>query len=152
MKKALLIIDVQFAAIKEHTRALPEKIEKLQAHYSRIFVSRFVNAGSPLIKIMDWPGYDNEELAFSPAPQAVVFEKNIYSSFLPAMSDFDEIHLCGFDTDACVYKTALDLVEHGIRPLVLADYCGSASENIHRAGIELLKRNIGEENIFFGRF
>lgn len=68
------------------------------------------------------------------------------------MSDFDEIHLCGFDTDACVYKTALDLVEYGIRPLVLADYCGSASENIHRTGLELLKRNIGEQNIFFGRF
>ena len=63
------------------------------------------------------------------------------------MKKFTEIHLCGFDTDACVYKTALDLIEHGIRPIVLKDFCFSANKNFHKIGLKLLARNIGKENI-----
>lgn len=145
MKKALLIIDVQVSSVQDGK--IIRGIEALQTEYDFIFASRFVNKASPLIPILDWPGYDNDALAFTPAPGAVVFQKNIYSSYLEEMKNFDEIHLCGFDTDACVYKTAMDLVENGIRPVVLSRFCGSCDERFHQAGLELLKRNIGAHNV-----
>lgn len=145
MKKALLIIDVQVSCVQE--KEMARKIEALQAAYDFVLVSQFVNKDSPLISLLDWPGYADDSLAFTPAPGAVVFQKNIYSSYLEEMKDFDEIHLCGFDTDACVYKTALDLVENGVRPVVLSAFCGSCDERFHQAGLELLKRNIGAHNV-----
>ena len=145
MPAALLIIDVQKTSCKDN--GIAEAIEKLQYDYEHVFISRFVNNGSPLIPLMQWPGYDNDDLAFTPAPHAKIFDKNIYTSFIEDLSAFNEIYLCGYDTDACVYKTALDLIEHNIRPIVLTRLCGSENEHFHEIGLELLKRNIGERNL-----
>ena len=100
-----------------------------------------------MLKLINWQGYDDESLAFKPVKNAIIFNKKGYSSYLPKMKEFSEIHLCGFDTDACVYKTALDLIEHGIRPIVLKDFCFSANKTCHKMGLELLTRNIGKDNI-----
>lgn len=145
MSTALLIIDVQKASCKDDDIA--EAIEKLQYDYEHVFASRFVNQDSPLISLMQWTGYADEELAFTPAPHTKVFNKNIYSSFIEDLTVFDEVHLCGYDTDACVYKTALDLIEHNIRPVVLTRLCGSENERFHKIGLELLTRNIGKNNL-----
>lgn len=145
MKKALLIIDVQVSAVTNP--AVAKEIEKLQYDYDEVFVSLFKNAGSPLLKILRWEGYENEAPAFIPKESAVIFNKTGYSSFLPEMKKFDEIYLCGFDTDACIYKTAMDLIENNIRPVILKDYCFSADKKFHEMGLELLERNIGKHNI-----
>lgn len=145
MKKALLIIDAQKAAVVKPE--IVRNIEKLQYEYDAVYASMFTNTGSPLLGIMDWAGYDDETLAFEPKKDAIVFTKTGYTSYLPEMKAFDEIHLCGFDTDACVYKTALDLIETGIRPIVLKDYCYSANQELHDMGLKLLERNIGKKNV-----
>lgn len=145
MKKALLIIDVQISAVTKPEIA--EKIEKLQSQYNYIFVSKFINKNSPVLTILNWSGYDNEDLAFTPCENAVIFTKGGYSSYLPEMKNFDEVHICGFDTDACIYKTAMDLIENNIRPIILKDYCFSENQQFHDMGIRLLERNIGKQNI-----
>lgn len=145
MKKALLIIDAQKAAVVKPE--IVQNIEKLQYEYDVVYVSKFTNTGSPLLGIMDWAGYDDETLAFEPKKEAIVFTKTGYTSYLPEMKAFDEIHLCGFDTEACVYKTALDLVEVGVRPIVLKDYCYSSDEQMHAIGLKILEKNIGKKNI-----
>ncbi len=145
MKKALLIIDVQKSAVGRSK--LPQKIEKLQNQYEHIFISQFQNKESPLLKLMNWTGYNDETLAFKPVAKAFIFKKKGYSSYHSKMKDFDEIHLCGFDTDACIYKTALDLIEKGIRPIVLKNYCFSENKTFHKMGLKLLTRNIGKHNI-----
>ncbi len=145
MKKALLIIDVQISAVTKPEIA--EKIEKLQSQYNYIFVSKFINKNSPVLTILNWTGYDNEDLAFTPCENAVIFTKSGYSSYLPEMKNFDEVHICGFDTDACIYKTAMDLIENNIRPIILKDYCFSENQQFHDMGIRLLERNIGKQNI-----
>ena len=145
MKKALLIIDAQKAAVVKPE--IVRNIEKLQYEYDVVYVSRFTNTGSPLPGIMDWAGYDDETLAFAPKKDAIVFTKTGYTSYLPEMKAFDEIHLCGFDTEACVYKTALDLVEVGVRPVVLQDYCYSSDEQMHAMGLKILEKNIGKKNV-----
>lgn len=145
VKRALLIIDVQKSAVGNSD--IPQRIELLQNEYEHIFISKFTNEKSPLLRFVDFDGYADTGLAFKPVSKSVIFEKNIYSSFLPEMKEFDEVHLCGFDTDACVYKTAMDLIENGIRPVVLSEYCGSETDEYHQAGMLLLKRNIGDKNI-----
>ena len=145
MKKALLIIDAQKAAVVKPE--IVRSIEKLQYEYDVVYVSKFTNTGSPLLKIMDWTGYDDETLAFTPKKEAIIFIKTGYTSYLPEMKAFDEIHLCGFDTEACVYKTAMDLVEIGVRPVVLKDYCYSSDEQMHTIGIKILEKNIGKKNV-----
>jgi hypothetical protein len=62
MKKALLIIDAQKSAVIKPEIAL--NIEKLQYEYDVVYVSKYTNTGSPLLKILDWSGYDNEALVF----------------------------------------------------------------------------------------
>ena len=145
MKKALLIIDVQKSAVVKPEIA--QNIEKLQYEYDVVFVSKFTNHNSPLLKLLNWSGYGDETLAFRPKDNAIIFTKTGYSSYLEEMKQFDEIHLCGFDTDACVYKTAMDLAEVGVRPVILKDYCFSANQEFHDIGLKLLERNIGAMNI-----
>ena len=145
MSTALLIIDVQKASCTDSNIAAA--IEKLQYDYKNVFISRFVNEASPLLPLLQWSGYDNEDLAFAPAPHAKMFDKNVYSSFTEDLEVFNEVHLCGYDTDACVYKTAMDLIEHRIRPVILTHLCGSENEHFHQVGLELLRRNIGINNL-----
>ncbi|MBP5160439.1 MAG: cysteine hydrolase [Alphaproteobacteria bacterium] len=144
-KVALLIIDVQKDPARKSK--LPEKIAALQAKYKHIFVSQFQNKKSPILKLVKWAGYQDDNLAFTPAPHAVVFRKTGYSAYLLEMSAFDEIHLCGCYTDCCIYKTAMDLIEKGIRPVVLKDYCFSRNKRCHNMGLQLLAHNIGTRNI-----
>lgn len=145
MKTALLIIDLQ-----KSTRPAPDivaAIEQLQYQYEFVYASRFVNAASPLIKFDVFDGYDDESLAFTPAEHVKIFAKNIYSSFIPEMRAFERIDLCGYDTDACVYKTAMDLIENGVRPRVLTRLCGSENAEFHELGLKALARNIGDANL-----
>lgn len=145
MKKALLIIDAQKSAVIKPNIA--QNIEKLQYEYDVVYVSKYTNTGSPLLKILDWSGYDDEMLVLKPKENAIIFTKTGYSAYLPEMTAFDEIHLCGFDTEACVYKTAMDLIEHDIRPIVLKDYCYSTDDEMHAMGLKILEKNIGAQNI-----
>jgi len=144
-KVALLIIDVQKSAVGKSS--LPKKIEAFQNQYKYVFVSLFQNHNSPLLKILKWSGYTDESLTFKPLQNAVVFHKSGYSSYLPEMKDFTEVHLCGFDTDACIYKTAMDLIENGVRPIILKDLCFSENKTFHEMGLKLLERNVGKHNI-----
>lgn len=145
MTIALLIIDVQKSAVTKPEIA--QCIEKLQYKYDVVYVSKYTNTGSPLLKLLDWSGYDDETLAFKPKKEAIVFTKTGYSSYLPEMNKFDEIHICGFDTEACIYKTAMDLIENNIRPVVLKDYCYSSDEQMHEIGLRVLEKNIGQKNV-----
>ncbi len=145
MRKALLIIDVQKSSVKKPE--IVKAIEDLQKEYDNVFISRFTNDKSPVLPMLDWTGYEDESLAFVPVDWAVIFDKNVYSSFIPKLKEFNEVHLCGYDTDACIYKTAMDLIENNIRPVVLSLYCDSENDHYHKMGIELIKRNIGIKNI-----
>lgn len=145
MMKVLLIINVQKSAVTKPE--LIKQIEKLQYEYDVVYVSKFLSAGSPLLEFLDWSGYDDENLAFVPRNDAVIYNKSGYTAFIDEMKKFTEIHICGFDTDACIYKTAMDLMENDIRPIILKDYCFSANQELHDAGIQLLTRNIGAKNI-----
>ena len=83
-----------------------------------------------------------------------VFDKKIYTAVNNELknyiqeNDISEIYLCGFDTDACVQKTAIDLFEQNYDVYVLKDYCMShAGKEIHDLYITNLARLIGKDRI-----
>jgi nicotinamidase-related amidase len=145
VKQALLIIDAQKSAVIK--LPIAQAIDKLQYEYDTVYISKYTNKNSPILALLDWTGYDDETLVIEPKPRAIIYTKTGYSSYLPEMKSFDEIHICGFDTEACVYKTALDLIEHNIRPIVLKDYCYSSDEEMHQMGLKILEKNIGKRNL-----
>ena len=56
-----------------------------------------------------------------------------------------EIHICGIDTEGCVLKTAVDLFDAGVRPVVLVVACASTGgDELHRIGLRTMRRLIGE--------
>ena len=160
--QCLFIIDVQRGFVTDATRHIPAAVEALQADYARVFASRFVNPeGSMHRRLIDWhrfaPGSDETELAFTPRPDAEIFDKTTYTSAPPdriaalRQAGIERVDLCGIATDGCVLKTAVDLFEAGIAPVVHADACAShGGPEAHAAGLLLLRRFIGAKQVIGG--
>lgn len=82
--------------------------------------------------------------------------KNIYSAVTP---EFEELlgeldlentgmYIVGADTESSVLKTALDLFERSIEPIVLSEFCGShRGLGNHQRALELMKELIGAERV-----
>lgn len=155
----LLIVDVQKGFINSFTEHVPELVEGLQHRYDMVFISRFLNPEDSMHRrLIGWkrfaPGSDDVELAFTPRADAIVFDKTTYTCLTPGLAQtlerdgMDKIHLCGIATDNCVLKTAVDLFEAGIEPVVLANACAShGGIDCHRAGLKLLRRFIGNGQV-----
>lgn len=76
-------------------------------------------------------------------------EKYIKEYFNFKFNFLDEVYIVGCDTDACIMGTALSLFSYGIKPIVLKDYVHTSSSNpkLNDMALEILKRNIGQENV-----
>lgn len=161
----LFVIDVQNGFVTEKTKhVVPRIISLMESFNGMIIATKFINVEkSPFQQIMHWYG-----LRSSPETDVVkdiakhanfIVEKAIYSACVEDVKNLltknkiDEAYVAGIDTDCCVLKTAIDLFEIGISPIVLADYCASnGGERSHMAGITVLERNIGRQQIIFGRW
>ncbi len=156
---ALLIVDVQAGFVNDATKHIVALVEALQSQYDHVYATRFINAkDSSHRKWINWHRFGEDspeiELAFSPSENTVVSDKNTYTcindDFLSELRrhNIREVHICGIDTDACVLKSAVDLFEAGIRPVVLANACAShAGSEFHEYGLRILRRLIGERQI-----
>lgn len=157
--KCLLIVDVQRGFINEWTAHVPAAVEALQRDYERVVVTRFFNPeGSLFRRLIGWQRLakdsDDFPLAFQPPADAPVIDKASYTcvtgDFLETLAGWGvtEVHLCGIATDNCVLKSAVDLFEAAITPVVLAGACGShGGPACHDAGLLLLRRFIGERQV-----
>ena len=159
MNKLLLIIDVQQDFINENTKEYVDKIESLIKiqKFNYIAFTKFINSEeSTWYKEFNYHGCLTEEgqKIVINTENYKVFEKKIYSALTNEFKEYlnrnniTEVYLCGFDTDACILKTALDLFENNSKVFVLKDYCmSSAGENVHDYAIDSLKRLIGNDKI-----
>lgn len=159
MNKLLLVIDVQKDFINEYTKPIVSKIEKLinNGQFENIAFTKFINdVNSIWYKELNYRGclIEEEQQIAIDTKDYKVFDKRIYSSLNDELKSYllenniDEIYLCGFDTDACVSKTALDLFENEYNVYVLKDYCmSSESIELHNVYINNLARLIGKNRI-----
>ncbi len=162
MSKALIVIDVQKYFLNDKTKIVVGNIQKYlkknSGKYSKIYFTIFKNnSESPLWKISEWdgciksPDTDVCEEISEFTNKDNLFYKNILSAFkVPQIKDglkhnqVSEVDLCGFDTDCCVLATAYDLFDAGIKPVVLENLTWSTSkENLHKAAIQMIERNVG---------
>ncbi len=146
--KLLIVIDVQeeFADLK-----IVEKIKTILKNYDKVVFGQFVNHGdSPFVKKLNYLDAFDSKLIDLGANADLVIKRCQYSMVTEELLKFiadnqiDEIYLCGFETDACVYKTALDLFEKGYNVYVLKDYCNGFN---HQIVIDLLKKQIGNDYV-----
>ena len=159
MNKLLLVIDVQNDFINNNTKMTMQKIQDLiNSHeYKNIVFTKFINNETSIwYKKLNYKGCLTEEGRNIPidTEKHLVINKNIYSALNEELISYiktnkiDEIYLCGFDTDACIYKTALDMFENNYNVYVLKDYCMSHKGlELHNVMIENLKRLIGKDKI-----
>lgn len=159
MGSLLLVIDVQKDFINENTIKVLPKIEELieSNTYENVIFTQFINSeNSPFAKKLGYKGCttkEGQEIAIN-TDNRLVIKKPGYTAFNNELKEYiskyniDKIYLCGFDTDACVLKTALDLFENNYDAYILKDYCMS-SEGIetHEFSIKLLTRLIGRDKI-----
>jgi maleamate amidohydrolase len=74
----------------------------------------------------------------APAPGEVVVTKQYASAFFGTSlaatltaARIDTVVVVGFSTSGCVRATALDALQHGFRPIVVADACGDRDAATH---------------------
>ena len=159
MSKLLLVIDVQNSFINDNTKEVLPKIEEIvkKKEFEHIAFTRFINdVESCWYKKLGYTGCISEEeqkIVISTYNYRI-FEKKIYSALNRELREFvkenniNQIYLSGFDTDACIQKTALDLFENDYDVYVLKDYCMcSKGVELHNVIINNLKRLIGTDKI-----
>lgn len=73
-----------------------------------------------------------------PRPEELVVAKQYASSFFGTSlasslraQGIDTTYVVGFSTSGCVRATALDALQHGFRPLVVAEGCGDRDATTH---------------------
>jgi len=159
MSKLLLVIDVQNDFVNNNTKEYVDKIQSLinSNNYENIVFTKFINTEDSLwCKKLNYRGCmtkEGQDIVID-TKNYKVFEKTIYSALNEDLKGFikdkgiKEIYLCGFDTEACVQKTAMDLFECGYDVYVLKDYCMThCGIEIHDIAIDNLKRLIGGNSI-----
>ncbi len=159
MNRLLLVIDVQNDFINEHTKNILTKIKELvdSNKYDLTAFTRFINDENSIwYKKLNYKGCMTKEgqaIAIN-TKNNKVFDKNIYTAVNDELKKYiqknniSKIYLCGFDTDACVQKTAIDLFEQNYDVYVLKDYCMShLGKETHNFYINNLARLIGKDRI-----
>jgi len=89
--------------------------------------------------------------SLQPRPDEVVVDKQYASSFfgtslaatLTSMR-IDTLFIVGFSTSGCVRASALDALQNGFIPLVVADGCGDRDERPHEANLFDLSKKYAE--------
>ena len=155
----IILIDVQDGFITPKTAHIPPLVQAVQAEYELVIATQFVNPPlSSFRRLMKWErfseGSPETALAFARASHTQVVVKSTYTALTPAVvgilesSGVEEVHLCGLETDICVLKSAVDIFEYGLRPVVLKSLCATrAGPGIHDAALAILARYIGAEQI-----
>ena len=133
MNRLLLVIDVQNDFINEHTKNILTEIKELvdSNKYDLTAFTRFINDENSIwYKKLNYKGCMTKEgqaIAIN-TKNNKVFDKNIYTAVNDELKKYiqknniSKIYLCGFDTDAGVQKTAIDLFEQNYDVYVLKDY------------------------------
>lgn len=159
MSKLLLVIDVQNNFINENTSKVLDNIKNLvnSKMYDIVAFTRFINDEDSIwYKKLSYKGCmtkEQQEIVID-TKNYKIFDKKIYTALNEELKKFitenniKEIYLCGFDTDACVQKTAIDMFEQNYNVYILKDYCMShIGEETHNAYINNMKRLIGKDRV-----
>ncbi len=163
-QQVLLVVDVQNGFVNSNTRHIIAHIKTLVRQWQSenrgpVVYSQFINLEkSPWQRLLGSTSLQSEpDTALHPdlpVENAHVFKKSTYSAWSAEVEQLcmghgiDSVVLCGIDTDQCVLETAIDIFEANLRPILLTDCCASsAGAKYHKAGLLLLERLIGKDQV-----
>ena len=168
MKNILIVVDMQNGFNRyEQTNKLAKKVVELTTSgiFDTVIATRFLNReGSQYTRIINWHRLMNSpdiDLIEGIVADEIV-DKFVYTcvtkDFINLLKKHNDgeipshVFICGADTDCCVMKTATDIFEQAIMPIVLIDYCDSnGGPESHNAGILVMNRLVGKKSIVFGK-
>lgn len=135
--------------------------------FDAVICTKFVNVQNSIFEnLLQWDKLESgEECQIIPEIEknaTIIVEKSIYNcvnaDFIQRLCQVNggiypkQVFVMGVDTDCCVLTIATSLFENNIRPVVLAEYCGSnGGAEAHKAGIKCLERLIGKKQIYNGK-
>lgn len=97
----------------------------------------------PALKIFE-EGSELGDFLAEPRPLAgeTVVTKQYASAFFGTSlaatltaSGIDTLYICGLTTSGCIRASATDALQHGFRPLVVADACGDREPGMHESNL-----------------
>lgn len=94
---------------------------------------RVFEHGSPLADFPASPRPAGEELVVTKQYASSFFGTTLASSL--RARGVDTTYVVGFSTSGCVRATALDALQHGFRPLVVAEACGDREQAAHEQNL-----------------
>lgn len=89
--------------------------------------------GNPLADFLDDPQPEPGEIVVTKQYASAFFATSLAAT-LTSMGA-DTVVLCGLSTSGCVRATGVDAVQHGFRPMVVADACGDRAPGPHEANL-----------------
>lgn len=146
----LILVNVQKGFVHESNPLIGRITSLLKSKiFDKVIATKFVNSDG---------GKDCELVEGVEQYADCVIEKSVYScvssALLQQLRDWNEgslpedVYLAGVDLDGCVLKTALDLFEQSVRPVVLTWYCGSSGgPSVEQAALLCLERSLGKNQI-----
>lgn len=159
----LVVVDMQNGFLNERSRHVIPRVlhlvEEWRARGGAVVFTRYRNyPGSQYERLIHWSEMQaapETDIAAELQPHATrVIDKSIYSLFNAEGAraiqggGWQDLVFCGVATDGCVLKSATDAFELGYTPWVVRDACAShAGEEIHHAGLRLIGRFIGRDQI-----
>ncbi len=160
--EALLIIDIQHGFICNGVEEiLPSLVELVQKWPCEdLYYLKYKNyPGSSFTRYLDWHEFMTSEQA-SIVPEVYVEGSAVYNHYgyappedlmVELNNKYENIGICGVDTDACVMAAVFALWDAEIRPFVLAEYCASSGgSQFHRAALDLMLRQFGTGSVIQG--
>ncbi len=169
-KNYLIVVDAQLGFMtNELARQAVKDIGALLGRdvFDVVISSVYRNyENSPIIKLMGWDSMlETSEQSLDACVEAHsthIIYKEGYSAVTEETAELlkrenggalpECVYVVGLDTCCCVLSTALSLFEMGVRPIVLARYCGDSSGmGQHDAGLLSLNSLIGKNNVCYER-
>lgn len=160
-KRVLLVVDPINGFKNKETEKALKKTQNIMDYFDTIFVTEFFNPKNSLYnKLLHWHHFSKHKdkkyfnLAVKVPAKAKIIETHTYGKITKKIARYLKSHkvktvyICGLQTDVSVYKTALDLFDMGIVPVIIKDACGSCrGKTNHDMGIKMATRQIGEDQI-----
>lgn len=160
MNTALIVIDVQRFFINRNTLEIPPKIADFikQTSFDLLLFTKFVNiVDSPWFKagwkrMMTSSETDIVDELTNFSNSSNTFEKTAFSIFaveeireILQKNSIQKLFLCGLDTHACVYASALEAFSRGYKVHVIQDLCGAShGRQYHEQALNFITVNLGK--------
>jgi nicotinamidase-related amidase len=156
-KKALIVVDLQPAFIKDHNSHIVPKVKSLleNVEYGAYVEAVFsAEKGSLWDVQQQWICPETKETHTVDEVKELLDSKNPLKVHKHTRSVFrgdqdvaaylkehgiEEVHLVGTETNDCVLATAFDAFDSGFPVYVLEECCESATVGRHQIGLDLLR-------------